>query len=87
VTYAPPLSTIHATTRPTPRELARFVDVASIEHLAYPTARRTLFLEQFVNQCSTTRLATSTCATCAHVCNRMKRARPNDPIEIGRAHV
>ena len=75
----PPLNTIYGTTEPKQDgKLTGPVDVAGVDHLAYPTARRTLCLERFAEQCSPTRQATSTCPTCTHVRNQMKRARSND---------
>ena len=76
----PPLNTIYGTNEPKQDgKLTGLVDVAGVEHLAYPTARRTLCLERFADQCSPTRPATSTCPTCTHVRNQLKRARSNDP--------
>ena len=43
-------------------------------------ARRTLCLERFADQCSPTRLVSSTCATCTHVRKQLKRARSTDPL-------
>ena len=75
----PPLNTIYATSEPNQGgSVTRLVDVTRIEHLAYPTARRTLCLERFVNQCSTTRPANGTCPTCTHVLKQMKRARSKE---------
>ena len=76
----PPLNTIFATTEPKQDwKLTRLVDVAGVEHLAYPTARRTLCLEHFADQCSPTPPAKGTCPTCTHVRKQLKRARSNDP--------
>ena len=58
--------------------LLKLVDVAGIEHLRYQTARRTLCLERLVSECSATRRASSTCSTCTHVREQMKRAHSNE---------
>ena len=51
----PPLNTIYGTSEPKQDgKLTGLVDVAGVEHLAYPTARRTLCLERFADQCSPT---------------------------------
>ena len=54
--------------------LIGIVDGAGVEHLGYPTARRTLCLDHFVAQCSPARRAEDTCSTCAAVRQRMRRA-------------
>ena len=75
----PPLNTIYGTSEPKQDgKLTGLVDVAGVEHLAYTTARRTLCLERFADQCSLTRPVTSACATCTHVREQMKRARCTD---------
>ena len=58
--------------------LLKLVDVVGVEHLGYRTARRTLCLERLVTECSPTRPANSTCPTCTHVREQMKRAHSNE---------
>lgn len=61
----PPLNAIFGTTKPKQDgKLIELVDVAGVEHLAYPTTKRTLCLEHFAERCSTGRPVTSTCPTC-----------------------
>ena len=70
----PPHSASEETNQSLGGSLVRVVDVAGVEHLAYPTARRTLCLERLVAECLPKQPVTAgTCATCTQARKRMSR--------------